>query len=138
MAAKTETLQTYKQHMVAAAKSAGIMPLGFIDTLASIGDWDAFRLMVRRSREFGLMGAVCIHPKPVEIANEEFRPSAEEVEFARKVIKLDDEAAASGRGAFELDGKMVDVPIVNRLRRLLARHEKIAVREARTRAALKS
>jgi citrate lyase subunit beta/citryl-CoA lyase len=81
---------------------------------------------------------VCIHPKQVEIANEEFRPSAEEVEFARKVVKLDDEAAEAGTAAFALEGKMVDVPIVNRLRRLLARHEKIVAREARTRAALQA
>lgn len=130
------TLVNYKQQMIVAAKSAGLMPMGFIDSVASIGDWDAFRAMVRRSREFGYMGAVCIHPRQVTIANEEFRPSATEVEHAQNVVKLDREAAAAGSAAFQIDGKMIDVPVVRRAQRLLSRHERIEAREQRTRTAL--
>ena len=131
-----ETLLNYKQQMIVAAKSAGLMPMGFIDSVAGISDWDVFRGMVRRSREFGYMGAVCIHPRQVIIANEEFRPSAAEVEHACRVVSLDREAAASGSGAFQLDGKMIDVPVVRRAQRLLARHERIEAREQRNREAM--
>jgi citrate lyase subunit beta/citryl-CoA lyase len=93
--------------------------------------------MVRRSRDFGFMGAGCIHPGQVTIVNEEYKPSEEEVAYARKLIKLDQEAAASGRGSFALDGKMIDIPIIVRAQRLLARHEKIVEREKRTMSAVK-
>jgi len=126
-----------KQHMIIAANAAGIMPLGFVDSVATFGDWENFRKMVRRSRDFGFMGAGCIHPGQVTIVNEEYKPSAAEVEYARKVIALDKEAAAAGRGSFALDGKMIDIPIIVRAERLLRRFEAINAREAKTLAAMK-
>lgn len=126
-----------KQHMIIAASAAGIMPLGFVDSVASFGDWDKFRKMVRRSRDFGFMGAGCIHPGQVTIVNEEYTPTAEEVEYASKVIQLDKEAAAAGRGSFSLDGKMIDIPIIVRAEKLLKRYEAIKAREAKTLAAMK-
>ena len=74
-----EALLYPKQHMIIAANAAGIMPLGFVDSVATFGDWENFRKMVRRSRDFGFMGAGCIHPGQVTIVNEEYTPSAEEV-----------------------------------------------------------
>ncbi|MBX9811160.1 MAG: CoA ester lyase [Burkholderiales bacterium] len=126
-----------KQHMIIAANSAGIMPLGFIDSVAGFGDWDHFRKMVRRSRDFGFMGAGCIHPGQVTIVNEEYTPTTEEVEYARRVIELNVEAAKTGRGSFSLDGKMIDIPIIVRAEKLLRRHEAIKAREAKTLAAMK-
>lgn len=126
-----------KQQMIFAASAAGIMPLGFVDTIATFGDWDNFRKMVRRSRDFGFVGAGCIHPGQVTIVNEEYKPSAAEVEYARKVIAMDKEAAAAGRGSFALDGKMIDIPIIVRAERLLKRFEAITRRESKTLAAMK-
>jgi len=121
-----------KQRMIIAARAAGIMPLGFIGTVADFSDWEKFRLMVRRSRRFGFDGAGCIHPGQVKIVNEEYTPSAEEVAYARKVIQMDKEAQASGRGSFQIDGKMIDIPVVVRAERLIRRYEAIKQREART------
>lgn len=132
-----EALFYPKQHMIFAASAAGIMPLGFVDSVATFGDWDNFRKMVRRSRDFGFMGAGCIHPGQVTIVNEEYKPSAAEVEYARKVIALDKEAAAAGRGSFALDGKMIDIPIIVRAERLLKRFDAINARESKTLAAMK-
>jgi citrate lyase subunit beta/citryl-CoA lyase len=132
-----EALFYPKQHMIIAANSVGIMPLGFIDSIAGFGDWDKFRKMVRRSRDFGFMGAGCIHPGQVTIVNEEYTPTNDEVEFARKIIKLDKEAAASGRGSWSLDGKMVDIPIIVRAQKLIKRYDAIKAREAKTLAAVK-
>ena len=131
-----EALFYPKQHMIFAANSAGIMPIGFVDSVAGFGDWDKFRKMVRRSRDFGFMGAGCIHPGQVTIVNEEYTPTADEVEFARKIIKLDKEAAASGRGSWSLDGKMIDIPIIVRAQKLIKRFEAIKAREAKTLAAV--
>lgn len=121
-----------KQRMIIAARAAGVMPLGFIGTVADFSDWERFRQMVRRSRRFGFDGAGCIHPGQVKIVNEEYTPSADEVEYARKVIRMDEEAAATGRGSFQIDGKMIDIPVVVRARNLLRRYEAIKQREART------
>ncbi len=124
-----------KQRMIIAARAAGVMPLGFIGTVADFSDWEKFRLMVRRARRFGFDGAGCIHPGQVKIVNEEYTPSAEEVAYARKVIQMDKEAQAAGRGSFQIDGKMIDIPVVVRAERLLRRYEAIKAREARTLAA---
>ena len=124
-----------KQRMIIAARAAGVMPLGFIGTVADFGDWEKFRLMVRRARRFGFDGAGCIHPGQVKIVNEEYTPSEEEVTYARKVIRMDQEARAAGRGSFQIDGKMIDIPVVVRAERLIRRYEAIKAREARTLAA---
>ena len=124
-----------KQRMIIAARAAGVMPLGFIGTVADFSDWDKFRLMVRRARRFGFDGAGCIHPGQVKIVNEEYTPSEVEVAYARKVIQMDKEAAAAGRGSFQIDGKMIDIPVVVRAERLIRRYEAIKQREAKTLAA---
>jgi citrate lyase subunit beta/citryl-CoA lyase len=130
-----DVLQHPKQHMIIGARAAGIMPIGFIGTVADFSDWDAFRAMVRRARRFGFDGAGCIHPGQVTIVNEEYTPGEAEVAYARKVIQMDDEAKATGRGSFQIEGKMIDIPVVIRARKLIQRYEAIKAREAKTLAA---
>ena len=125
-----EVLLYPKQHMIIAANAAGILPIGFIATVADYSDWDAFRAMVRRSRQYGFMAASCIHPGQVPIVNEEYRPSPAEVAYAQRVVAANVEAEAEGRGSFALDGKMIDIPVVDRALKLLARDAAIREREA--------
>ena len=112
-----------------------VMPIGFIGTVADFSDWDAFRAMVRRARRFGFDGAGCIHPGQVTIVNEEYTPGEAEVAYARKVIQMDNEAKAAGRGSFQIEGKMIDIPVVVRAQKLIRRYEAIKAREAKTLAA---
>ncbi len=128
-----ETLLMPKQQMIFAARAAGLMPLGFIASVAGYGDWDAFRGMVRRSRRFGFMGAGCIHPGQVPIVNEEYTPSEAEAAYARRVVEENAKAAAEGRGSFAIEGKMIDAPVVVRAQRLLARLAALQAREMRKR-----
>jgi citrate lyase subunit beta/citryl-CoA lyase len=72
-----EALFMPKQQLAIAARAAGILPLGFIGTVADYKDLDAFRATVRRSRKLGFRGASVIHPSQVPILNEEFSPNAE-------------------------------------------------------------
>jgi citrate lyase subunit beta / citryl-CoA lyase len=130
-----EVLLAPKARMIIAARAAGVMPLGFIGTVADFSDWEKFRVMVRRARRFGFDGAGCIHPGQVKIVNEEYTPSEPEVAYARKVIQMDKEAQAAGRGSFQIDGKMIDIPVVVRAERLIRRYEAIKAREAKTLAA---
>lgn len=126
-----ETLLMPKQQMIFAARSGGLMPLGFIASVAAFGDWEAFARMVRRSRQFGFMGAGCIHPGQVPIVNQEYSPNAEAAAYAQRVIEENAKAEAAGRASFAIDGKMIDVPVVERARRLLARLAAIEAREAK-------
>jgi citrate lyase subunit beta/citryl-CoA lyase len=135
MLPEAEGLFMPKQMCVFAARAAGIMPLGFIGTVADFSDLDGFRETVRRSRRVGFMGASVIHPSQVQILNEEFRPGAQEVEHAGRVVAAYDKALADGVGAVTVDGKMIDVPVVERAKLLLARDAAIAAREARKGAA---
>ncbi len=129
-----EALLMPKQQMIFAARAAGILPLGYIASVASFGDIEAFRRMVKRSRQYGFMGASCIHPAQVTIVNEEYSPSSEEVVHAKRVIEENAKAKAAGRASFAIDGKMIDVPVVVRAERLLERHAAILAREVAKRS----
>jgi len=124
-----------KQTAIFAARGAGIMPMGFIGTVADFSDLDGFRETVRRSRRLGFFGASVIHPSQVAILNEEFRPSPVEIEHGSRVVAAYDKALAEGIGAVTVDGKMIDVPVVERARLLVERGAAIAAREARMQAA---
>jgi citrate lyase subunit beta/citryl-CoA lyase len=128
MVPEAEGLFYPKQQIVIAARAAGVLPLGFIGTVADFKDLDAFRATARRSRRLGFMGASVIHPSQIEILNAEFRPSPEEVAQARKVVAAFEAAAGGSQGAIQVDGKMVDIPVVERCRGTLARHEAIEQR----------
>lgn len=126
------TLRHPKQEMIFAAAAAGVMPLGFINTVADYGDVDAFRAMVRESRACGFMGASVIHPSQVAIVNEEYSPAADEVAQAECIVSGYAAAQAEGRASFAIDGVMIDIPVVERAERLLARSRAIAARAAST------
>jgi citrate lyase subunit beta/citryl-CoA lyase len=128
---EAEALSMPKQMAVFAARAAGIMPLGFIGSIAEFHDLDGFRQTIRRSRRFGFIGASVIHPSQVAILNEEFRPNADQIDHARRVLAVYDKALAEGVGAVTVDGKMIDVPVVERARQMVEREAAIAEREAR-------
>ncbi|SFB15638.1 citrate lyase subunit beta / citryl-CoA lyase [Rhizobium sp. NFR07] len=119
-----EVLRYPKLMIHYAAKEAGVLSMGLLRTVADFADKDALRAAALEAREFGFDGASCIHPSVVPILNESFAPTAEEVAWAQKVIAANAEEAAAGRGAFMLDGKFVDAPIVTRAQNLLRRTEK--------------
>lgn len=111
------------QQLLFAARKAGILPLGFVGTIADYSDLNAFRQRIRQAKQLGFTGAPGIHPSQIEIMNEEFMPSAEAVEHARGLLETYDAAMAEGRGAVEFKGKMIDAPIVDRARETLSRHQ---------------
>jgi citrate lyase subunit beta/citryl-CoA lyase len=108
-----------KQVTVFAARAAGVLPIGLVGSIADYADPEAFREVVRRSRAIGLVGASAIHPSQVPIINEGFSPTAEELDRAERMVATYDAALASGLGAVEFDGAMIDEPVVERSRALL-------------------
>jgi citrate lyase subunit beta/citryl-CoA lyase len=118
MRAEPEGLFYPKQHMLFAARAAGVMPLGFVGSIADFRDQEAF-------------GASCIHPLQVPVLNECFSPDPVEVERAGRMVAAYDAALAAGQGAVQFEGAMIDVPVVDRARALLARDAAVRARLAR-------
>lgn len=130
MPASPDGLSHATRELVIAARAGGVVPLGFIGTLAEFADRDAFAAMARQGRQLGFEGAMCIHPAQVQILNQAYGPAPEDVAWATRVIAAYEQAEAEGRGSVQVDGKMVDVPVVERARRTLARQQLIAARSA--------
>ena len=126
-----ETMLYPKQHAVIAARAAGILPYGIIGTVADYSDHEAYKAMVRKSAKFGFEGASCIHPAIVPMLNEGFTPAKEDEDLARRIVDAWDENEAAGRGSFELKGKMIDVPVVLRAQRVIAKCDAIRAKNAK-------
>ena len=86
----------------------------------SIGDLDPLRAEARAAKALGFTAKACIHPAQLDTVHAVFTPSDEELAFARRVVA----AGATGRGAVQVDGQMVDAPVVARARRLLEANER--------------
>ena len=93
-----------------------------VDTLyVDFRDPEGLRASCKAARAEGFSGRVAIHPAQVDIINESFSPSADEVDFARRVVDLF--AANPDAGTLGLDGKMLDIPHLKQAERTLAMHE---------------
>ncbi|HEV7791271.1 MAG TPA: CoA ester lyase [Pseudonocardia sp.] len=95
-----------RARIVVAARSAGIDAIDapFPNYQAP----DGYRVAAQNAGAMGYVGKWAIHPSQVEIANEVFAPTDDEIEHARKVVAAYREAEAAGRGASGLDGMLVD------------------------------
>ena len=84
----------------------------------AIGDPQGLHRAIRHAYDMGYGGALCIHPAQVPVIHAALAPSIDDLNWARKVINAS--AAAKGAGAFQLEGQMVDAPVLLRAQRLLA------------------
>lgn len=87
---------------------------------ADIDDSAGFSAEAGMSRRLGYVGKSCIHPRQVALANAAFAPSEEELAAARRIVDAAQSAAQAGRGAFVVDGKMIDLPFLKRAQALVA------------------
>ena len=71
-------------------------------------DLDGLRREAEQGRDFGFDGKMLIHPGQIGPVNEIFAPSAEEVDFARRIIAVFDEPENADKGVVQIDGKMVE------------------------------
>lgn len=86
-----------------------------IDTpFTSTDDEDGLKKDCLKAKSLGLSAKACIHPNQIDIVNKEFAPSKFEIDFAHRVLFAQEEATLQGKGAFSLDGKMIDKPILER------------------------
>jgi citrate lyase subunit beta/citryl-CoA lyase len=120
-----DSLYVAKMLGVHAARAAGILPLGVLASVANIDRIDEYRAMLTRSRALGFACATCVHPTHVPLLNEIYGPNPAAVERARRMIDAFEAAEARGEGAVSFDGMMVDRPVADRARRLVARAQSL-------------
>jgi citrate lyase subunit beta/citryl-CoA lyase len=101
-----------------AAGEAGVF--AYDAAYARFKDVEGFRAEAALARRLGYLGKSCIHPSQVAHANDVFRPSDDEIAYARRVAAAADDADTRGIGAYTVDGQMVDAPFVLRARAVLA------------------
>lgn len=101
-----------------AAAEAGIWAC---DTVyGTVKDPDGFTREAETARRLGFIGKSCIHPTQVPLANAVFRPSDVEIAAAARVVEAARSAETSGVGAFLVDGRMIDIPFIERAEAILA------------------
>lgn len=116
-------LKYARSQLVIVSRVANIEPP--IDTVfTDFKNLDGLRQEARSISTLGFQGKLLIHPGQIDITNEEFSPTKEEFEKAKKIKKEFDKAQDKGVAAIEVDGQMVDYPIVKRAIKVLEMFEK--------------
>jgi citrate lyase subunit beta/citryl-CoA lyase len=108
-----------------AARAAQLAPYGLMNSLSNFTDLGGLADDIRRSRAFGFVGAFCIHPSQIPLLNDGFAPSSDEIARARRVVAALGAAERSGVSSAAVDGRMIDVPVAERARRLLRRADQL-------------
>ena len=101
--------------LVAASRAAGL-PAPLAGVTAAFRDAKALEANIAFERGLGFGGKLCIHPDQVQPILAGFRPDPAQIAWARRVV-----AASAHSHAVELDGELVDRPVIDRARRILAR-----------------
>jgi citrate lyase subunit beta/citryl-CoA lyase len=101
-----------------AAAGAGIFAVD--GAFADIDDTEGFMAEAGMAKRLGFIGKSCIHPRQVALAHVVFTPSPEELAMARRVVAAAREASETGRGAFTVDGRMIDLPFLKRAQAIVA------------------
>ena len=92
--------------MIVACRAYGLRTID--GPFGDFNDPDGYVLAAKRGAALGIEGKWAIHPSQIALANDVFTPPPKEVERARKILDALDQAAKEGRGAAQLDGKMID------------------------------
>jgi len=119
-----------RQTVVQVAAAYGLQP---IDTpFAAFRDEAGLRVDAEAARALGFKGKYAVHPDQVAPLNEIFTPRPKELVAARRIVEAAEAAKKQRRGTVSVNGRMVDAPIVERARRLIALAASIEARATRT------
>ena len=113
-----EELSFARAQIALAAASVGADAIDAVCT--DLNDADSLRRDCQRARALGFRGKMAIHPRQVEVINDVFTPAAADVDRARRLIDAYEAGRAAGHGVTTMDGRMVELPMVERARRTLA------------------
>ena len=109
--------------MVVAARAHGLRPID--GPFGDFSDPDGYAANARRSAALGCEGKWAIHPSQVEMANELFSPSEEDVTKAQRIIEAMEQAQKEGKGAVALDGRLIDIASIKQAEVMVQKAEQI-------------
>jgi citrate lyase subunit beta/citryl-CoA lyase len=92
--------------MIVACRAYGLRPID--GPFGDFKDPEGYLAAARRGAALGIEGKWAIHPSQIELANQVFTPPEAEVDRARRILEALDQAARDGKGAAQLDGRMID------------------------------
>ena len=109
--------------MVTAAAAAHVQSVDGV--WPNFQDIEGLRKFALQSRRLGFSGMSLIHPSQIDEVNAAFTPTADEVDYCRRVVQAFDDARARGEGAIAFGGQLLDMPIVDRARQTIALAESL-------------
>lgn len=109
--------------MIVACRAYGLRPID--GPFGDFNDPDGFLSAARSDAALGFEGKWAIHPSQIDLANDVFSPPAEDVAHARAIIKAMEEAAAEGKGAVSLNGRMIDAASIRQAEVMVSKAEQI-------------
>jgi citrate lyase subunit beta/citryl-CoA lyase len=115
-----------RRMIIHCAVANGLQPLDGIYT--GLHDEAGLLADARYARAIGMKGKYVVHPDQVGPVNDVFSPTPEDLASARKIVDAYDAAMRDGIGVIDVDGQLVDVPVANRARNLLAFAEAIGLK----------
>lgn len=108
-----------RQAVIAACAAFDLQPIDIVTI--DYKDLDALKVESEFGARLGFSGKQVIHPNQVPVAQEAFTPSAEAISYARRIIETFEASQKEGKGAYSLDGKMIDMPLLKNAQKVLAR-----------------
>ncbi len=110
--------------LVVAARANGLRPID--GPFGDFSDPDGYAAQAKRASTLGCEGKWAIHPSQVELANELYSPSEEEVTKAKRILEAMEEAQREGKGAVALDGRLIDIASIRQAEVLVEKAAQIA------------
>jgi len=107
-----------RTRLVNAAKAAGIQAIDSV--YGDVADLDGLRRWGEKSRSLGFEGMGCIHPGQIDVIHDAFAPSSKEIDKALGIVAAFEDAQRRGLGVVSLGSKMIDAPVVERAKKLVA------------------
>ena len=104
-----------------AARAFGCMPIDNI--CAEIRDNDTLREETDAGINIGYVGKLCIHPAQIDTVNNAYTPTAEQMTYAKALLRAWDEAQEDGTGVFSYQNKMIDLPVILAQKSILQRYQ---------------
>ena len=100
-----------------AANDLQAIDIVFID----FKDNEGLRVEAEQGAGFGFSGKQIIHPNQVQVTQEAFTPSDSAIEYAKRIVESFEASQKEGKGAYALDGKMIDMPLLKNAQKVLDR-----------------
>ncbi|HNC09238.1 MAG TPA: CoA ester lyase [Anaerolineales bacterium] len=108
-----------RQAVIVACTAYDLQPIDIVTI--DYKDLEALKAEAEFGARLGFSGKQVIHPNQVPVAQEAFTPSDEAITYARRIVETFEASQKEGKGAYSLDGKMIDMPLLKNAQKVLAR-----------------